>query len=63
CTSMVSATIKTTNNPDRTQKLRITLPISLLQKFDIKRGDIPSSKYVRRAVESYQKRDRIKSGN
>jgi metal-responsive CopG/Arc/MetJ family transcriptional regulator len=38
---------------DRTEKLGITLPISLLQKIENKRGDIPRSKYIRRAVENY----------
>jgi hypothetical protein len=32
--------------PDRTEKLGITLPISLLQKIDNNRGDIPRSKYI-----------------
>jgi metal-responsive CopG/Arc/MetJ family transcriptional regulator len=36
---------------DRTEKLGITLPISLLQEIDNKRGDIPRSKYIRRAFE------------
>jgi metal-responsive CopG/Arc/MetJ family transcriptional regulator len=50
---------------DRTEKLGITLPISLLQEIDNKRGDIPRSRYIRRAIESYLKvkRDRIKNGN
>jgi metal-responsive CopG/Arc/MetJ family transcriptional regulator len=50
CISMVSST-----KIDRTEKLGITLPISLLQKIDNKRGDIPRSKYIRRAIESYLK--------
>jgi metal-responsive CopG/Arc/MetJ family transcriptional regulator len=50
---MVSPT--TRRNPDRTEKLGITLPISLLQKIDNRRGDIPRSKYIRRAIESYLK--------
>jgi hypothetical protein len=40
---------------DRTEKLGTTLPISLLQKIDHKRGDIPRSTYIRRAVENYVK--------
>jgi metal-responsive CopG/Arc/MetJ family transcriptional regulator len=40
---------------DRTEKLGITLPKLLLQKIDKNRGDIPRSKYIRRAVESYLK--------
>jgi metal-responsive CopG/Arc/MetJ family transcriptional regulator len=50
---MVSTT--TASKGDRTEKLGITLPISLLQKIDNKRGDIPRSTYIRRAVESYLK--------
>jgi metal-responsive CopG/Arc/MetJ family transcriptional regulator len=49
---MVSTTRSTTTyNEDRTEKLGITLPISLLQKIDNNRGDIPRSKYIRRAIE------------
>jgi hypothetical protein len=53
---MVSST--TANKGDRTEKLGITLPISLLQKIDNKRGDIPRSTYIRRAIESYLKWER-----
>ena len=42
-------------NPDRTEKLGITLPISLLHKIDNSRGDIPRSKYIRSAIEKYIK--------
>jgi metal-responsive CopG/Arc/MetJ family transcriptional regulator len=53
---MVSTTRTTTTyNENRTEKLGITLPLSLLQKIDIKRGDIPRSRYTRRAIESYIK--------
>jgi metal-responsive CopG/Arc/MetJ family transcriptional regulator len=48
--SMVSTT-----NSDRTEKLGVTLPVSLLQKIDNKRGDVPRSTYIRRAVENYLK--------
>ena len=60
---MVSTT--NTGNTDRTEKLGITLPISLLQEIDNKRGDIPRSKYIRRAIENYlkSKGSRVKSGN
>jgi metal-responsive CopG/Arc/MetJ family transcriptional regulator len=50
---MVSTTI--VNNVDRTEKLGITLPISSLQKIDNNRGNIPRSKYIRRAIENYLK--------
>jgi len=49
---MVSTTKK---NPDRTEKLGITLPVSLLRKIDNNRGDIPRSTYIRRALERYLK--------
>jgi metal-responsive CopG/Arc/MetJ family transcriptional regulator len=38
---------------DMTIKLGITLPKSMIQKIDQKRGDIPRSRYIRRAVERY----------
>jgi metal-responsive CopG/Arc/MetJ family transcriptional regulator len=44
-----------TTKEDRTEKLGITLPISLLQKIDKNRGDVPRSKLIRRAIESYLK--------
>ena len=44
-----------TTKIDRTEKLGITLPKSLLHKIDNNRGDVPRSKYIRRVVESYLK--------
>ncbi len=38
---------------DMTVKLGITLPKSIIQKIDTKRGDIPRSRYIRRAIERY----------
>jgi metal-responsive CopG/Arc/MetJ family transcriptional regulator len=53
---MVSTTIATKSyNEDRTEKLGIILPLSLLQKIDKNRGDVPRSKFIRRAIESYIK--------
>ena len=52
---MVSVTITITNSSDKTQKLAITLPISLLEKIDKNRDYIPRSKYTIRAIESYLK--------
>jgi hypothetical protein len=49
-TSMTSSTIVVIDN---TVKLGITLPRSILQKIDQKRGDIPRSRHIRRAVEKY----------
>ena len=48
-----STTITKSYNEDKTEKLGITLPVKLLQKIDNLRGDIPRSKYIRRAIESY----------
>jgi metal-responsive CopG/Arc/MetJ family transcriptional regulator len=49
-TSMTSSTIAVNDN---TVKLGITLPKSIIQKIDQKRGDIPRSRYIRRAIEKY----------
>jgi metal-responsive CopG/Arc/MetJ family transcriptional regulator len=51
-TSMTSSTIATATM-DMTVKLGITLPRSIIQKIDNKRGDIPRSRYIRRAIERY----------
>jgi metal-responsive CopG/Arc/MetJ family transcriptional regulator len=42
-----------TTKGDRTEKLGITFPKTLLHTIDNKRGDVPRSTFVRRAVESY----------
>jgi hypothetical protein len=42
-----------TTDRDITEKLGITLPISLLKQIDNKRGDIPRSMFIRLTVESY----------
>ena len=49
-TSMTSSTIVVNDN---TVKLGITLPKSILQTIDQKRGDIARSRYIRRAIEKY----------
>ena len=49
-TSMTSSTISVATM-DNTVKLGITLPKSVIQKIDNNRGDIPRSRYIRRAVE------------
>ena len=51
-TSMTSSTIVAARM-DMTVKLGITLPKSMIQKIDQKRGDIPRSRFIRRAVERY----------
>jgi metal-responsive CopG/Arc/MetJ family transcriptional regulator len=38
---------------DKTVKLGITLPKSIIQRIDKKRGDIPRSRYILRSIESY----------
>ena len=52
-TSMTSSTFVAATTTDMTVKLGITLPKSILQKIDQKRGDIPRSRFIGRAVESY----------
>ena len=44
--------VSTTKN-DRTEKLGITLPKSLLRTIDNKRGDIPRSTFIRRQGAGY----------
>jgi hypothetical protein len=51
-TSMISRTIVAATM-DLTVKIGITLPKSIIQKIDNKRGDIPRSRYIRRAIERY----------
>jgi len=48
---MMSGTIVAAT--DMTVKLAITLPKSILQTIDQRRGDIPRSRYIRRAIERY----------
>ena len=38
---------------DMTVKLGITLPKSIVQKIDQKRGNIPRREYIRRVIERY----------
>jgi metal-responsive CopG/Arc/MetJ family transcriptional regulator len=52
-TSMTSSTIVAATTTDMTVKIGITLPKSTIQKIDQRRGDIPRSRYIRRAVERY----------
>ena len=51
-TSMTSSTIVAATM-DMTVKLGITLPKSIIQNIDQRRGDIARSRYIRRAVERY----------
>jgi hypothetical protein len=52
-TSMTSSTIVSATTMDMTVKLGITLPKSMIQKIDHRRGDVARSRYIRRAVEKY----------
>ena len=52
-TSMTSSTIVAATTTDMSQKIGITLPKSILQTIDQKRGDIARSRYIRRAIEKY----------
>jgi metal-responsive CopG/Arc/MetJ family transcriptional regulator len=52
-TSMTSSTIVAATTMDMTEKIGITLPKSILQTIDQKRGDIARSRYIRRAIERY----------
>jgi metal-responsive CopG/Arc/MetJ family transcriptional regulator len=45
--------MKGTTTADKTEKVGITLPISLVKQTDKARGDIPRSTFIRRAVEEY----------
>jgi len=46
--------VRTTYN-DKIVKLGITLPGSLIKQTDKTRGDVPRSRYIRRAIEYYLK--------
>ena len=45
--------MKGTTAADKTEKVGITLPISLVKQVDKMRGDIPRSTYIRRSVERH----------
>jgi len=45
--------MKGTTTADKTEKVGITLPISLVKQTDKARGDIPRSTFIRRALEQY----------
>jgi len=42
-----------TTTTDKTEKVGITLPISLMKQTDKARGDVPRSTFIRRAIEQY----------
>ena len=45
---------------DKTDKIAITLPRSILQKIEKVRGDIPRSTYIRRALQNYLKQGKTR---
>ncbi|MFZ0510273.1 MAG: hypothetical protein WAM14_01590 [Candidatus Nitrosopolaris sp.] len=47
--------MSSTTYDDKTQKVGITLPNSLIKQTDRLRDDVPRSTYIRRAVEYYLK--------
>jgi metal-responsive CopG/Arc/MetJ family transcriptional regulator len=50
----------TTSN-DKTEKVGITLPNSLIKQTDRLRDDVPTSTYIRRAVENYLKQGNLRT--
>ena len=51
--------VSTTHN-DKTEKVGITLPNSLIKQTDRLRGDIPRSTYIRKAIENYLKQGKMR---
>jgi metal-responsive CopG/Arc/MetJ family transcriptional regulator len=47
--------MRSTTYNDKTEKVGITLPCSLIKQTDRLRGDVPRSTYIRRAIENYLK--------
>jgi metal-responsive CopG/Arc/MetJ family transcriptional regulator len=52
--------MSSTTYNDKTKKVGITLPNSLIKQTDKLRGDIPRSTYIRRAVEHYLKQGKVR---
>jgi hypothetical protein len=50
--------MRSTTYNDKTEKVGITLPSSLIKQMDKLRGDIPRSTYIRRAIERYVKQSK-----
>jgi metal-responsive CopG/Arc/MetJ family transcriptional regulator len=51
--------MSSTTYNDKTKKVGITLPNSLIKQIDKLRGDIPRSTYIRRAVEYRLKQGKV----
>jgi metal-responsive CopG/Arc/MetJ family transcriptional regulator len=45
------------NKTDKTEKVGITLPLSLLKQTDKARHDIPRSMFIRRAIEQFLRKE------
>jgi metal-responsive CopG/Arc/MetJ family transcriptional regulator len=45
---------------NKSEKVGITLPISLVKQTDKTRGDIPRSTFIRKAIESYLKHGKMR---
>ena len=45
---------------DKTMKVGITLPNSIIKQMDKLRGDIPRSTYIRRAIENYLRQSKVR---
>jgi metal-responsive CopG/Arc/MetJ family transcriptional regulator len=45
------------NKTDKTEKVGITLPISLVKLADKARGDVPRSTFIRRAIEQFLRKE------
>ena len=52
--------MRSTTYNDKTEKVAITLPNSLIKQTDKLRGDVPRSTYIRRAIENYLKQDKMR---
>ena len=52
--------MSSTTYNDKTKKVGITLPYSLIKQTDKLRGDIPRSTYIRRAVEYYLRQSKVR---
>jgi metal-responsive CopG/Arc/MetJ family transcriptional regulator len=46
-----------TSKSDKTEKVGITLPISLVKRTDRARGDVPRSTFIRRAIEEFLRKE------
>jgi metal-responsive CopG/Arc/MetJ family transcriptional regulator len=51
-TSMVGTTIS-----HKSEKVGITLPVSLVKRADKARGDVPKSTFIRRAIEQFLRKE------